>query len=170
DIGWLLAWWLLGRGALQGHLEPAWLVAWGLLLVTLIPLRLWSTWVQGRLTLGVGGFLKARVLAGVLRLTPEEIRHQGAGQFLGQVLEAQAVQARALSGGLLGLVAGIELALAMVVLGSGAGGWLQSGLLLGWLALTGVLGWRYCHQRQSWTTARLAMTYTLIERLVGHRT
>src|SRR5262249_26804533 len=42
----ILAWWLLGWGALHGRLEPAWLMAWGLLLVTVLPLRLWSTWSQ----------------------------------------------------------------------------------------------------------------------------
>jgi ATP-binding cassette subfamily B protein len=167
---WLLAWWLLGRGALQGHLDAAWLLAWGLLLVTLIPLRLWSTWGQGQLALGVGGLLKTRLLAGALRLAPEEMRHQGAGQFLGRVLEAEAVEALALSGGMLGLLAGIELAMALIVLGTGAGGWLQSCLLLGWLGLTGALGWRYFRQRRSWTVVRLAMTHALIERMVGHRT
>ena len=167
---WLLAWWLIGRGALQGRVDPAWLVAWGLLLLTLIPLRLWSTWVQGRLALGVGGLLKSRLLAGALRLAPEEMRHQGAGQFLGRVLEAEAVEALALSGGMLGLLAVIELVMAAVVLGTGAGGWLQSCLLLGWLGLTGGLGWRYCQQRGTWTEARLAMTHALVERMVGHRT
>ena len=29
----LLAWWLLGQGALQGRFDPAWLVAWGLLVI-----------------------------------------------------------------------------------------------------------------------------------------
>jgi ATP-binding cassette subfamily B protein len=128
---WILSWWLLGRGALQGRLEPAWLMAWGMLLVTMLPLRLWSTWVQGRLALGVGGLLKARLLAGALRLAPEEMRHVGAGQFFGRVLEAEAVEALALSGGLLGLLTGIEMVMAAFVLGSGAGGWLQVGLLLG---------------------------------------
>jgi ATP-binding cassette subfamily B protein len=136
----------------------------------LIPLRLWSTWVQGRLALGVGGLLKSRLLAGALRLAPEEMRHQGAGQFLGRVLEAEAVEALALSGGMLGLLAVIELVMAAVVLGTGAGGWLQSCLLLGWLGLTGGLGWRYCQQRGTWTEARLAMTHALVERMVGHRT
>src|SRR6266581_3486462 len=76
---WLLAWGLLGRGALQGRLEPAWLLAWGLLLMTMLPLRLWSTWVQGQLALKVGGLLKSRLLAGILRLAPDEVRQQGAG-------------------------------------------------------------------------------------------
>jgi ATP-binding cassette subfamily B protein len=167
---WILAWGLLGRGALQGRLEPAWLMAWGLLLVTMLPLRLWSTWVQGRLALGVGGLLKTRLLAGALRLAPEEMRHEGAGQFFGRVLEAEAVEALALSGGLLGLLTGIEMVMAAFVLGSGAGGGLQVGLLVGWLGLAGSLSWHSLRQRQRWTAARLAMTHALVERMVGHRT
>jgi len=167
---WLLAWLLVGQGALQGRLDPAWLVAWGLLLLTLIPLRLWSTWMQGRCAIGVGSLLKPRLLAGALRLAPEEMRHQGAGQLLGRVFEAEAVEALALSGGVLALLAVIEVLLAAVVLGAGAGGGLQVGLLLGWLGLAGGLGWYYLRQRRDWTVARLMMTHALIERLVGHRT
>lgn len=96
---WLLSWWLLGQGALQGRLDHPWLLASGLLLLTLIPLRLLSTWLQGSLAFGLGGLLKSRLLAGALRLQPEEVRHQGAGQFLGQVLESDTVEALALSGG-----------------------------------------------------------------------
>jgi ATP-binding cassette subfamily B protein len=167
---WLLAWWLVGQGALQGRLDPAWLVAWGLLLLTLIPLRLWSTWMQGRCAIGIGGLLKPRLLAGALRLAPEEMRHQGAGQLLGRVFESEAVEALALSGGVLALLALIELSLAVLVLDAGAGGGLQVGLLLGWLGLAGGLGWCSLWQRRDWTAARLTMTHALVERLVGHRT
>ena len=62
---------------------------------------------------------------GALRLEPEEIRHRGAGQLLGCVLEAEAVESLALSGGFLGLVAGIETAIAAAVLGMSAGGLLH---------------------------------------------
>lgn len=167
---WLLAWWVVGQGALHGRLDPAWLGAWGLLFLTLLPLRLWGTWLQGRCALDIGGLLKMRLLAGVLRLAPEEIRHQGAGQFLGRVFEAEAVEALAGSGGLLGLMALLELLLATCVLGFGAGGRLHVSLVLSWLGLAGYLGWQALRQRQSWTLARLTMTHTLIERLVGHRT
>jgi ATP-binding cassette, subfamily B, bacterial len=168
---WLLAWWLVGLGALQGRLDRPWLLAWGLLLLTLVPLRMLGTWMQGRLAIGVGGLLKPRLLVGVLRLAPEEIRHQGAGQLLGRVLESEAVEALALSGGWLGLLAGIELSLAAVVLSTGAAGWLQGLLLVGWVGgVAGGLGWRYFRQRERWTAARLTMTHVLVERLVGHRT
>jgi ABC-type multidrug transport system fused ATPase/permease subunit len=167
---WLLSWWVVGQGALQGRLERGWLVAWALLLLTLVPLRLLVTWAQGWFAIGAGVLLKRRLLAGALRLVPEEIRQQGAGQLLGRVIESEAVEALALSGGILGLVAGLELSLAAVVLGVGAGGGYQALLLLGWVGLTGLIGWRYVQRRRYWTSARLDLTHDLVERMVGHRT
>src|SRR5260370_11499879 len=67
------------RMALQGHLDPAWLLAWGLLLLTVIPLRLWSTWAQGQVARGGGGVLKARLLAGGARPRPLPPSGQGGG-------------------------------------------------------------------------------------------
>jgi len=49
----LLGWWLLGRGALEGHFEWAWLSAWALLLFTAIPVQLLSVWMENRLSLGL---------------------------------------------------------------------------------------------------------------------
>ncbi len=67
-------------------------------------------------------------------------------------------------------MAAIELVMAVAVLGMGAGGWLQAGLLVGWVALALGLGWRYCGYRHRWTEARLGMTDDLVERMVGYRT
>jgi ATP-binding cassette subfamily B protein len=167
---WLLAWWLIGCGALAGRLDVVWLLTWALLLLTLIPCRLLSTWLQGLLAIGAGGLLKQRLLAGALKLEPDDIRHQGIGQFLGRVLESDTMETLALHGGFLGLVAVIELGLAMVILGSGAGGWWHVLVLLGWLAGTGIMSWRYVRQRRHWTATRLTMTHDMVERMVGHRT
>jgi ATP-binding cassette subfamily B protein len=145
---WLLSWWVVGQGALAGRLDRGWLLAWALLLLTLVPLRLLVTWSQGWLAIAAGGLLKRRLLAGALWLEPEEIRQQGAGQLLGRVIESEAVEALALSGGVLGLVAGLELAMAAAVLSAGPGGGRQALLVLGWLVLTGLLGWRYVRQRR----------------------
>lgn len=41
---WLLAWWVIGRGALQGRFDTGSIMAWALLLLTLIPCRLLATW------------------------------------------------------------------------------------------------------------------------------
>jgi len=167
---WLLSWWMVGRGAIQGRLDPGWLLAWALLLLTLVPFRLLATWSQGVFAIGAGAVLKQRLLYGALRLEPEEIRHQGAGQLLGRVIESEAVESLALSGGFLGLVAGIELIMAAVVLSAGAGGWFNALLLIGWVALTFLIGWWYFRYRRRWTETRLGMTNDLVERMVGHRT
>jgi ATP-binding cassette, subfamily B, bacterial len=60
------------------------LAAWALMLVTLAPIRMLQIWLQGRIAIAGGGLLKVRLLAGALRLEPDEIRHRGAGQFLGR--------------------------------------------------------------------------------------
>jgi ATP-binding cassette subfamily B protein len=166
----LLAWWVLGRGLLGGQLDRGWLLAWALLLLTAVPFRLLAVWAQGRFAIGAGGLLKQRLLFGALRLEPEEIRHEGAGQMLGRVIEANAVESLTLSGGFLGVVALIELSAAALVLSVGAGGWLHVLLLIGWLALALGLGWLHFRRRRAWTQARLEMTNDLIERMVGHRT
>src|SRR5437867_1233244 len=83
--------------------------AWALLLITLVPLRAVTTWLQGVVALSAGGLLKERLLAGALRLEPDEVRQEGAGQFLGRVIESDALEALALSGGFLALVAVVEL-------------------------------------------------------------
>ena len=166
----LLSWWVLGRGALEGDLDQGWLLAWALLLLTIVPFQWLAMWSQGVLAIGVGGLLKQRLLSGALQLEPEEMRHQGAGQLLGRVIESQAVESLALSGGFLALGAGIELIMAAVVLGLGAGGARHVLLFLGWVVLALCLNWRYGRYRQRWTAARLGLTQGLIERMVGHRT
>jgi ATP-binding cassette, subfamily B, bacterial len=167
---WLLAWWMVGRNVLSGRSDENWLVLWALLLLSLVPIRVLITWLQGQIAIGAGAKLKQRLFFGALRLEPDSIRHQGAGQLLGRVIESEAVEALALSGGFLGLVAIIELAIAIFVLDAGAGGVLQAGCLVGWLAVTGILAWQYFRRNRAWTDFRLAMTHDLVESMVGHRT
>ena len=167
---WLLAWFIVGLGALEGRLDRGLLLAWALLLLTLVPIRGLITWLQGLLSITVGEILKERLLCGALRLHPNEIRHQGAGQLLGRVIESEALESLALSGGFMALVSVIELAFAAVVLGAGAGGVGHALLLLLWVAMAGCLGWRYFQEERRWTDTRVAMTHDLVERLVGHRT
>lgn len=167
---WILAWWIIGANVLNGGKDRSWLVLWALLLLTLVPLRVLITWLQGRIAIGAGARLKQRLFFGALRLEPDSIRHQGAGQLLGRVIETEAVEALALSGGFLGLVALIELAVSVFILGAGAGGALQSVLLLAWLAVAALIARQYYSRNRTWTDLRLAMTHDLVESMVGHRT
>ena len=151
-------------------MDQGWLIAWAFTLLTLVPFRLLVTWLQGLVAISAGGLLKQRLLYGAIRLEPEEIRHEGAGQLLGRVIESEAVESLALTGGFIALLASIELVIAALVLGAGAGGWLHSLLLVAWIAFTLLIGLRYSSQRSRWTDGRLAITNDLVERMVGHRT
>ncbi len=166
----LLSWWTLGRGALEGHLSRDWLLAWALILMTLIAPRQLSIWSQARLAAGAGTLLKRRLLAGALKLDPDEIRHQGAGQLLGRVIESEAMQTHALLGGFLASIGGVELVMSAWVLSQGAAAWTQSILLVLWAVVMAAVGWRFFELRRSWTEDRMGLTHELVESLVGHRT
>jgi ATP-binding cassette, subfamily B, bacterial len=167
---WLAIWWLAGQASLSGRLDPGWMRGWVLLLAALVPLRVWAARSQGRLSIGVGGLLKQRLLAGALRLGAGEVAKEGAGGFFSRVTEAEAVETLALSGGLAAAVSIVELTLAGAVLAMGASGGLLVTLFLAWLALAGGIAWRFARERSHWTDARLAMTHNLIEQMTGHRT
>ena len=127
---WILAWYIVGSNVLGGGTDRAWLIPWALLLVTLVPLRVLITRLQGSIAIGAGALLKQRLFFGSLRMDPDSIRHQGAGQLLGRVLESEALEALALSGGFLALVALIEIIVAIFVLAFGAGGTFAIGIAL----------------------------------------
>ncbi|HEX5228917.1 MAG TPA: hypothetical protein VFW44_14460, partial [Bryobacteraceae bacterium] len=167
---WILAWYVVGSNVLRGDGDRGWLVPWALLLLTLVPLRVLITRLQGSIAIGTGALLKQRLFLGSLRLDPDSLRHQGAGQLLGRVLESEAVEALALSGGFLAVVALIEILAAIFVLAAGAGGLLQSALLLVWLGIAAWMAWRYFQRNREWTDVRLALTHDLVESMAGHRT
>lgn len=100
----ILGWSVIGQGALNGRLDIGWLTAWALLVLSLIPLQLLGHWLGSTLALDTGRILKQRLLAGALRMDVESVRHQGAGQLLGRVIESQALESLALNGGLTLLV------------------------------------------------------------------
>jgi ATP-binding cassette, subfamily B, bacterial len=166
----IFSWWLIGKAALAGHLDYGWLLAWALLLLTLVPFRWLGTWLQGWLAIHGGILFKQRLLLGALRLYPEEVRHKGVGRFLGEVIESGAVESLALSVGFQGLTAAIELLAAEIVLSQGVGAIFELFLLPLWVAATLLVGRHYFKQRKQWTRERLAITNDLTERMVGHRT
>ena len=129
---WVLSWWLLGWMALAGRFERGWLLAWLLILLSIVPARALSTSGGGGLAIRAGALVKRRLLVGALRMAPDEVRHLGVGQLLGRVLESEVVEGLAIAGAFLGFAALIELGLAGLVLGLGAGRAVHVLLLLGW--------------------------------------
>lgn len=166
----VLAWWIIGRGALDGRVDPGLLRAWALILLTMVPIRLASSWSSGMLALELGGLVKQRLLTGALRMDPESVRHQGAGQLLGRVIESEALESLMLSTGFVSLASVIELFLAGAVLLAGAGSWPALGLFALWVTLSLAAGALYFARVRRQADARLAMTHDLVERMVGQRT
>lgn len=167
---WIIAWVLLGKWALEGRFSVAWLLGWALLLLTLIPVHMLAAWQQGKFAICCGWTMMRLLLEASFRLKPEEVRNQGAGQLLSRVLESEAFQSLALTGGLSGIVAVFQLIAAFALFTFVMKTWPLALALASWTALTVALGIVYHHRRSDWTDSRLGLSQELIERMIGHRT
>jgi len=169
-VAWVCSWWLIGRVALHGQFDPGLVAGWALLLAALVPLRLVVDWLQGRFSLVAGALLRRRLLNAALCQNPDEIRKEGKGQILGRVIESEALESLALTGGLVSVVAVVELLVSSGVLGLGVVPRLHLASL--GFVLVAILGLtlRHYRQRVDWTDRRLDLTDHLVERMVGHRT
>lgn len=161
---WLTAWAVLGRVSLSGQVDRGTLLGWALLLFTTVPLQLAASRLQGRISIGFSGTLKRRLLCGITRLRPDEVRTGGIGTFLAQALEAESVEELALGGGLSGLLAIFDLLIAGLILGR------YSCLLVLWLFVLAACAARFFKAFHRWTTARSQMSSTTAEAMLGHRT
>ena len=162
--------WMLGRAALQAHLDAGWFVGWIAVIACSIPLRLLEVWWQGVFSIRAGGLLKQQLLAGILKLTPDEIRLDGVGRHFARVVESEVVELLALGGGLLAILSLVDLVIAGAIFLQGAGGALQTVALAAWTALAVVLAWRHYTVQRRWSTQRTDITSDLLERMIGHRT
>lgn len=164
-------WGIVGRAALSGQLDLAAFLVWIAILLTGIPLRALLASVQGELGLGLGTLLQLRLFAGVVAISPDDVRKEGVGSVLGRVYEGRDWQRHVVAGVLAaGALVG-ELALAAVALGNGAAGARMVALLAAWVAavasVTGFVGYR---AESAAARARLDLTSALAESMSGHRT
>lgn len=165
----VFSWWIVGREALS-HFDWIWLQVWALVSLTAIPFQLLALWNQSKITAKIGMIFKQRLFYGALNLKIDETRHQGVGQFLGRVMESDALELLALSGGFVAVVSVIELTIATAILARGAGGLFHAMLLWLWIAYLALIGWQYWKQSNDWTEVYREMTNDLVERMVGQRT
>jgi ATP-binding cassette, subfamily B, bacterial len=167
---WLFSWWVIGSSVFAGYLSFSTLTTWFLILLTIIPIRSVITWLTGSVSFEFGKLLKHRLLSGILKSTPEEIRHKGVGQLLGQVLEIDSLETLSINGGFAVLFSCIELLVALVVLYFGVASFWHSIFLGTWMLATLALMLNYVKRQRSWTSTRLEITHKLIEQMNGHRT
>jgi ATP-binding cassette subfamily B protein len=166
----MIAWGLIGHGALDGFFEPGWMAAWVLMSLSAVPLQVATAWSGGRLAMDVGALLKQRLLAGALRIDPEAVRTEGSGRLLAMVSESDGIETAGLTGALGAVVAMVQLASAGLLLFFGAGGGLHVVLLILWSALIATMALRLYRSRADWTRERFALTNSFVEHVVGNRT
>jgi len=166
----MASWVCIGSGALSGRVDPGLMLAWGLTLVSTVPLRWFSRWVEGVVALGIGGVLKERLFEGALSLDARSVRTRGVGSCLSESLETEAIAAVGASGGLQVVLALLELLTLPLLLLWGALGALESVALIGWFVLCVPLFFANLRRRARWTKLRLGATEQLVESMLAHRT
>ena len=166
----LVGWLCLALGALSGRLDPGWLVAWGLVLVSQIPLRAALTAHGGELALRFGAVIKRVLLLGALRSEPDRVRAEGVGGLIGRAIESEAFEALAINGGLALVLGMFELVVAVVISAQGAaGGWVALAAVVVVIATAATAKAHLGRLRRA-SALRYQMTGELIENMVGHRT
>lgn len=165
----LLAWGVVGKQALAGSFENIWLVAWGLLLFTVIPFQMWLGISAGSFSTGLGSIFKQRLIHGTLSLKLDEIRHEGMGQFLGRVIDSDVVQSATIGNGFTIITAFIQMLSALSIFFV-TGSWQAAVLLVIWTVLTVGAGAIYYLIAHDWYAAYRLMTNNLVEGMIGHRT
>ncbi|MFO0725911.1 MAG: ATP-binding cassette domain-containing protein [Myxococcota bacterium] len=166
----VLSWLAIGRTMLSGRVDRGWLGLWALLLATGVLVRLGASFAAGQLAIQVSASLRARLLTGALRLSPDRVRGEGVGRSLGRIFESSALETLAVSGGFTAMFALTELTVVLVVLALGSAGLLQVALLLLLLGASAALVRGYVRARGAWTEERLAITHELIDAMNGHAT
>lgn len=163
-------WWLLGSALLADRADDGRLVGWALLLFSMLPFRLLTTWSAGQLTIDASALLKSRLLVGALTADSVAIRRWGVGRLIGRVLECEAVESLTLSGGVMAVLALTDLLIASALLSAGPIAFVGPILLWLWVVAGAGVSRVYFRHARSWAGARVEMTEHLIEGIVGHRT
>ncbi|MEM9555815.1 MAG: ABC transporter ATP-binding protein [Acidobacteriota bacterium] len=164
------SWWLIGYGALGGHLDRGWQWGWALLLLTTVPLRAAEALTRSNAAWTAAALLKRRLLAGASRLDPGTLRGRGVGSLLGRVVDSEHIEALAINGGFAALRGLLELCLAAFVLAAGAAAGSHLLLLGTWSVVLALIAGIEIDRRRTWTLRRIELTHRLVERLLGHRT
>jgi ATP-binding cassette, subfamily B, bacterial len=171
ETGLLIAGWaFIGSGALNGRPDRGWVAAWALCVTSIVLLRMTTRWLEGVVAVGFGGLLKERLLAGATTIDPEVMRRTGAGELLGQVLEAETIERLGADGGLQTVLAALELLVVPFVLGFGAAPRLEIAVLMMWTVIALAIIVANTRQRTDWTKRRLELSHQLIEAMTAHRT
>jgi ATP-binding cassette subfamily B protein len=160
---------LVGAAVFRGSIDQSTLLAIALSLATALVCAWCQSGVAAELSVRVGAALKMHTLAVALRAEPDNVRRHGTGQLLGRVLDNEALETLAIHGGLSGALSAVELMVALVTISLSSGLWLSI-VLIAWAAIWSSASLRYLSLARAFSKTRIALTDTLTESMVGHRT
>lgn len=172
------AWVMLGQSLLSGDelniaevsLRTASLGAWFILLIFGLGFQLLSYNASGRIAALLSSAYRRTLLYGALKLHPNEIRHQGAGEFLSRTIDADAIQQGTLWGAFEVVWASSQIISAFAILLASDSSLISTGLLLGifTLQMTAAIG--YWRDSGIWQNSLRHITNRMVENMVGYRT
>nr|MCH9681812.1 ABC transporter ATP-binding protein/permease [Deltaproteobacteria bacterium] len=163
-------WMLIGRVAVSGRVDPGWAWAGVLLLGGGALLETWTTALVHQWSIRLGALVKQRMLDGILVLEPQAVRKEGVGSLLGRVFEQTALENLVITAAPIGILAIVELMVAMGVLVSSSEGRPAAVVLLAWVLVGVAAGRRYVRGHERWVAMRRTLTHEVIEGVQGHRT
>ncbi|MDQ6975228.1 MAG: ABC transporter ATP-binding protein [Mariprofundaceae bacterium] len=166
----LMGWVVIGETIFHTTGFHGMLHLWALLLLTAVPLQMLSIRIKDSISLDFGCLLRKRLLDGVLQLKSAEVRDQGSGSFLGQVMNIEFLEGQCLSMVFVTFMALLQLLLAVGVLAMGVGGWVHASLLLAFLAVFFWLAIQHFSRMKAWILHARKLSFDLTENMVGHRT
>ncbi len=163
-------WSLIGHLALTESFSLAGMLAWLLLLLTVVPFQAWLAIVQRRIGRTIGSIIKLRLLAGAMALHPDAIRHQGTGAALGLLVDADEIDHTAAVSGIALIGALTQLIAAAAIMLYAVNGIVLEILLGGWLLVMTVLLVGVLRYSRAVYGAQRRLTNELVEAMAGHRT
>ena len=165
----ILSWLVIAKIIFNFSFDLAIFLGWALLLVSVIPFKLFSQWFQCQISMNSGLFFKQGLLFGAMHLKQDNIRNQGPGQFMGRVMESEAFESMALDGGfdVIIFIMNFSIALCLLMI---ACGWQTGLVLISWLLACCILCVMNYFATQKWIQHFRNMTNNIIERMTGFRT
>ncbi|KPA16365.1 ABC transporter, ATP-binding protein [Candidatus Magnetomorum sp. HK-1] len=169
NIMMIFSWLIIGKMIFQLNYNLELFTIWALLLLSVVPFKLYSQWCQCQISMNTGAFFKQRLLFGSMHLKQDEIRNQGPGQFMGRVMESEAFESMALDGGFDVIIFIINFIISLWLLSIGCG-WEISLVLISWMICCVVFCLINYHFTDTWIRHFRDMTNNIIERISGYRT
>jgi ATP-binding cassette subfamily B protein len=165
----ILSWMVIGNMIFQYQFDSGRFLLWGLLLLSYVPLKLYSQWNQCQLSLDMGATLKQRLLFGAMHLKQDETRNQGYGQFMSRIMESDSFESMGLDGGFEVILFCIKLLTSLYLLTISCG-WELSVFLFAWMSCFLFCSYIYYQYTNDWISHFRVMTNNMIERMLGYRT